>query len=558
MDQSPSQPRGPAPDSASPPLSEPGLGAASDVGSPVVGRDGSDGESARRPLRYELPSVLAEQERQSRRLLLLVVRSIFIVLLVSVTVLTIASEKDAFTEFGWSTVVGLIVSAAAIGVIVLVIDAMTPNKRLSTVVGVYVGICFGLIGAVAIGALIDIIADAWEIRGPVAEDRMEALIVSELASATAALRRETSMITSLVRDRALDAPGGTAPGIVPGAENGDPAGRSAPANERPTVAEQPLVSEPVGGGAAAAGIDAARRAGASGGAVGSRADPNRTSLYLGLTKVIIGIVLCYLSVSVVLTTKDDFRLVIPYVEFAKQVRGVRPLLVDTSALIDGRINDLGHTGFFDAPIIIPRFVIDELQMLADSGDRTKRSRGRRGLDLVAKLQANPFLDVTIDDPIVEGLSVDKMLIELAHTQKLRILTTDYNLKKVAQIHGVAVLNVNDLASTLKAAVAPGESVEVVVVKPGENPNQGVGYLPDGTMVVVEEASERIGETVAVTVTNSLQTSSGRMIFGRIEPPDPGSPASMARSATTQPRATDRPSAPVGRRDPHGTGRNPRR
>lgn len=409
----------------------------------------------RRPLRYDLPSVMAEQERQSRRLILLVIRSVFIVLLVTVTILTIASEKEAINDFGSGSMWGLILAATAVGVIVLVVDAMTPNKRLSTVVGAYIGICFGLIGAVAIGALIDIVADAWEIRAST----------------------ETS----------------------------------------------------------------------------------RIPLYLGLAKVVIGIVLCYLSVSVVLTTKDDFRLVIPYVEFSKQVRGVRPLLADTSALIDGRINDLGHTGFFDAPIIVPRFVIDELQALADSSDKLKRSRGRRGLDMVSKIQANPFLDVTIDDPIVEGLSVDKMLIELARSQKLRILTTDFNLKKVAQIHGVAVLNINDLANTLKTSVVPGETLEVALVKVGENPSQGVGYLPDGTMVVVEDAAELVGDSVTFVVTNSLQTSAGRMIFGKLDAPESGTAASMARAATHQPRVVERPAGERSTPRADGAhGRNPRR
>lgn len=496
---------------------------------PASAATGDDDQ--RRPLRYELPSVIAEQERQSRRLLLLVVRSVFIVLLVTITVLTIASEKDTVTDFGWSTVFGLILSAGAVGVIVLVIDTMTPNKRLSTVVGVYVGICFGLIGAVAIGALIDIIADAWEIGAPPAEDTREVLRAAELASATQLLRNE---VLALRRAAASAPPSDEAPSDTQ-PEGAPTDGTSSPNREPvgPSVSDfaSPLSMPP------------------------PVLEPSRTRLYLGLTKVVLGIILCYLSVSVVLTTKDDFRLVIPYVEFAKQVRGVRPLLLDTSALIDGRINDLGHTGFFDAPIIIPRFVIDELQTLADSSDRMKRSRGRRGLDMVSKVQANPYLDVTIDDPIVEGLSVDRMLIELAHDQKLRILTTDYNLKKVAQIHGVAVLNVNDLANTLKAAVAPGESVEVQIMKPGENPDQGVGYLPDGTMVVVEDSSNRIGETLSVTVTNSIQTSSGRMIFGKTEPPEPGSAENMARIATSQPRAVERPTA---RRDGPNSGRNPRR
>ncbi len=497
------------------------------------------GDPARRQLRYDLPSVLAEKERQSSRLLLLVVRSVFFVLLVTVTVLTIASERDSVSEFGFSTVFGLIVAATAVGVIVLVIDAMTPNKRLSTVVGVYIGVCFGLIGAVAIGALIDVIADAWEVDTRPVDDRTS-LRSSELLIAISAMQREAQALrrAATAVDRAIEPPASDATPPSEGAASESSGGaESTPFDLAASPADSlPLLPMTMPSP--------------------SRAEPSRAALYLGLTKVLIGIILCYLSVSVVLTTKDDFRLVIPYVEFAKQVRGVRPLLVDTSALIDGRINDLGQTGFFDAPIIVPRFVIDELQTLADSSDRLKRSRGRRGLDMVAKLQSNPYLDVTIDDPIVEGLSVDKMLIELARTQKLRILTTDYNLKKVAHIHGVAVLNVNDLANTLKAAVAPGEALEVQIVKVGENPSQGVGYLPDGTMVVIEEGAERIGETVSATVTNSLQTSAGRMIFAKTDPPEPGSVASMARVATAQPRAVDRPGSP--RRDGPSQGRNPRR
>lgn len=528
-------------DEAQKPASEsayPSSGGASAPGPDVQGEFDPLGDPARRQLRYDLPSVLAEKERQSSRLLLLVVRSVFFVLLVTVTVLTIASERDSVSEFGFSTVFGLIVAATAVGVIVLVIDAMTPNKRLSTVVGVYIGVCFGLIGAVAIGALIDVIADAWEVDTRPIDDRTS-LRSSELLIAISAMQREAQALrqAATAADRPIAPPtGGESPssgGGVPepevGAESSPTELAVSPPDSLPLL---PMAMPPQ-----------------------SRAEPSRAALYLGLTKVLIGIILCYLSVSVVLTTKDDFRLVIPYVEFAKQVRGVRPLLVDTSALIDGRINDLGQTGFFDAPIIVPRFVIDELQALADSSDRLKRSRGRRGLDMVAKLQSNPYLDVTIDDPIVEGLSVDKMLIELARTQKLRILTTDYNLKKVAHIHGVAVLNVNDLANTLKAAVAPGETLEVQIVKVGENPSQGVGYMPDGTMVVIEEGAERIGETVSATVTNSLQTSAGRMIFAKTDPPEPGSAASMARVATAQPRTVDRPGS---RRDGPSQGRNPRR
>jgi uncharacterized protein YacL len=216
----------------------------------------------------------------------------------------------------------------------------------------------------------------------------------------------------------------------------------------------------------------------------------------------------------VLTTKDDFRLVIPYVEFAKQVRGVRPLLVDTSVLIDGRVDMLGQTGFLDAPLIVPQFVLEELQALADSGDKLKRARGRRGLAMVSKLQANAFIDVSIDNADIPRKSVDHMLLQLAQDQNLRILTTDYNLNKVAQIHGVTVLNLNELSNALKSQAIPGETLTVEVVKHGEGATQGVGYLPDGTMVVIEGGRDHISQQVMAVVTSVLQTSAGRMVFGR--------------------------------------------
>ena len=385
--------------------------------------------------RYEPPSVVVQQQQATARLMLLVLRLLFLVLLVTVTVLTMTSQAQTINEFRWPTFIGLLLATTAIGTIVVVVDAMTPNKRLSSVVGIYLGICFGLIGAVALGGLIDVVAKAWELQeGP------------------------------------------------------------------------PL-------------------------------------LYLGLAKVIVGIVLCYLSVSVVMTTKDDFRLVIPYVEFSRQVRGIRPMLVDTSTLIDGRIDELGNSGFIDAPLLVPQFVLDELQALADSSDKQKRSRGRRGLDLVAKLLQNPFLDVTIDDFSAEGISVDAKLVTMAQRQDLRILTTDTNLKKVAQINGITVLNVNDLASMLKGTLVPGDRMLLELVKTGENPEQGVGYMPDGTMVVVQDAANRIGQTIETIVTNTLQTSSGRMIFARPEDvPEDSSPATPPQTQTQPQPGTLRDSA----------------
>jgi uncharacterized protein YacL len=216
---------------------------------------------------------------------------------------------------------------------------------------------------------------------------------------------------------------------------------------------------------------------------------------------------------------------------------VRPLLLDSSALIDGRVEGLGQTGFLAAPMVVPQFVLDELQTLADSGDKLKRGRGRRGLDIVSRLQASPHLDVSIDDSNVTGLSVDHKLLQMASDQNLRVLTTDYNLDKVAEIQGVPVLNINELAQSLKSQVVPGEAIAVDIVKRGESAQQGVGYLPDGTMVVVEEAADHIGGRIMAIVTNSLQTSAGRMIFGRVAGEDEapaGTVERMAAAATHQP------------------------
>ncbi len=230
-------------------------------------------------------------------------------------------------------------------------------------------------------------------------------------------------------------------------------------------------------------------------------------------KAAFGITLCYLGVSVVYSTQDEFRLIIPYVEFSKQLRGTRPLVLDTSAIIDGRILDVGLTGFLLAPVIIPRFVIEELQTLSDSSDKLKRNRGRRGLDMVRKLQNSPHIDLSMVDVQVPGLGVDQMLLEVAREYRAHLVTTDFNLNKVAAIDDVKVLNINDLANALRTAAVPGERLSIQIVKRGEGKNQGVGYLDDGTMVVVEHSSDLIGHRVECSVTSSIQTSAGRMIFG---------------------------------------------
>jgi uncharacterized protein YacL len=235
--------------------------------------------------------------------------------------------------------------------------------------------------------------------------------------------------------------------------------------------------------------------------------------------LILGMVLCYLCISLLLQTKDDFRFIIPYVEFVKEIKGLKPYVLDTSVIIDGRIADVVETKILDNQLIMPRFVISELQAVADSADRLRRSRGRRGLDILNRLSNNTDVDFKIYDrelPEFAGQPVDLKLVLLAKYLQGKIVTNDYNLNKVARLHGVGVINLNDLANALKPVVLPGETLEVRIVKHGEEAGQGVGYLDDGTMIVVEGGRDHINQTVRIAVTSVLQTSAGRMIFGRYE------------------------------------------
>ena len=422
---------------------------------------------------------LVDADARSHRILMTVLRSIFVVVLITVVVLTVASNRTSAIDFGYSTVIGLLIAAVALGLLVITVDALTPNKRLAWVVAIFVGTMLGLVGAVAVGSVIDLVANAWDLR-------------------------------------------------------------------------------------------------------------ESAAVYLGLGKVTIGIILVYLSVSVVLTTRDDFRLVIPYVEFARQVRGTRPLILDTSAIVDGRIDELARTGIVDAPVVVARFVVDELQALADSSDRAKRERGRRGLEMLQRLQANPWIDLQVEDLRTEERNVDRALVEAAKADRCRIVTTDSGLERVAQIHGVPCLNLNAVAGAMRPGQSAGEELRLAVVKRGESPHQGIGFLPDGTMVVVDHGAQLVGTTASVVVTNTVQTSSGRLVFARPtertagdEGPDEGSAADagagtdapaaegpvheptdgesaasrMARAATGQPRTPPR----LGQ-DPrdHRNRRNPRR
>jgi uncharacterized protein YacL len=199
-------------------------------------------------------------------------------------------------------------------------------------------------------------------------------------------------------------------------------------------------------------------------------------------------------------------------------------ILDTSVIIDGRIADICETGFLDGTLVVPQFVLKELQLVADSADSLKRNRGRRGLDILQKIQKMVGLDVMISDiDFPEVREVDLKLIELARTLQGKIVTNDFNLNKVAQLRGVAVLNINELANSLKPVVLPGEIMKVFILKEGKEYNQGVAYLDDGTMVVVDNARKLIGRTIDVVVTSVLQTTAGKMIFGRFVDSSLGAP-----------------------------------
>lgn len=207
-------------------------------------------------------------------------------------------------------------------------------------------------------------------------------------------------------------------------------------------------------------------------------------------------------------------------------------VLDTSVIIDGRIADICETGFIDGALVIPQFVLKELQLVADSADALKRNRGRRGLDILQKIQKMAGVEVVISDvDFPEVREVDLKLIELARTLQGKIVTNDFNLNKVAQLRGVEVLNINQLANSLKPVVLPGEIMKVFILKEGKEYNQGVAYLDDGTMVVVDNARKMISKTIDVVVTSVLQTTAGKMIFGRyIEAaPQGGSQAGSASS-----------------------------
>lgn len=203
-------------------------------------------------------------------------------------------------------------------------------------------------------------------------------------------------------------------------------------------------------------------------------------------------------------------------EEIKRLRDLKakPVVLDTSAIIDGRILDIAKIGFFDAPFIIPQFILDELQKIADSSNALKRNRGRRGLEILEEAKKESGMKIEVKEYSSREKDVDKRLVFLAKKIGGKIATVDFNLNKVASVSGVAVLNVNELANAVKTAVIPGENLKIKVIQEGKEPHQGVGYLEDGTMIVVEQGRDLIGQTAEVEVSRILQTAAGKMIFAQ--------------------------------------------
>lgn len=232
----------------------------------------------------------------------------------------------------------------------------------------------------------------------------------------------------------------------------------------------------------------------------------------------------YLGIKVALKSKDDLFNIVKIGKLApsikeksskKEVKAIPPKILDTSVIIDGRIADICKTGFIEGKLIIPKFVLDELQHIADSSDDLKRVRGRRGLDILSIIQKELDIEVEISEARFDDIAeVDSKLLKLGQVLNGKVVTNDYNLNKVAQVQGVEVLNINELANAIKPVAIPGEEMVVQVVKEGKENSQGIAYLDDGTMIVVDGGKRHIGETIRVLVTSVLQTPAGRMIFGK--------------------------------------------
>ncbi len=242
------------------------------------------------------------------------------------------------------------------------------------------------------------------------------------------------------------------------------------------------------------------------------ADPNLRVFLIATLVLLFG----FMGISLGLSQASKWESLIKAVQKRSAHMG-SPKVVDTSVIIDGRIADICDTGFLDGTLIIPRFVLRELQNIADSPDVLRRAKGRRGLDILKAMQDKPdkVYIMVVEDDYPDLREVDAKLLRLSRQYSAKIITNDYNLNKVAQIEGVSVLNINDLANAIKPAVLPDEQMQVKIIKEGKEAFQGVGYLDDGTMVVIDGGKDHIGRTVSVVVTSVLQTAAGRMIFGKL-------------------------------------------
>ena len=239
--------------------------------------------------------------------------------------------------------------------------------------------------------------------------------------------------------------------------------------------------------------------------------------------LLLGIIAIYFGVAITLSMKEELYFFFPGLARAPEAAGkdnpgsAAPKLLDTNVIIDGRIADIARAGFVEGNILVPDFVLEELHLIADSSDTLRRNRGRRGLDILNGMQQESGLNIRVlsdyETTFRNTDPVDARLVQLAKEVRGMIVTNDFNLNKVAQLQGIRVLNVNELANAVKPVVLPGEEMSVTIVREGKEPEQGVAYLDDGTMVVIERGKDRIGETIPITVTSVLQTVAGKMIFG---------------------------------------------
>jgi uncharacterized protein YacL len=242
-----------------------------------------------------------------------------------------------------------------------------------------------------------------------------------------------------------------------------------------------------------------------------------SSASLSMIRVVLTLIFCYLGMVIGLRGKDEFNIIIPYVRLRRQDQSEELTLLDTSAIIDGRILDICKTKFLENKMVVPKFVLKELQQIADSTDPIKRQRGRRGLEILHILQKEMAQDIMLhEEELPDVPEVDAKLVKLAKILEAKILTVDFNLNRVASLQGIKILNINELANALKPMVFPGEEMHIKLLKEGKEHNQAVGYLDDGTMVVVEEGRRLIGQEARVVVTSVLQTQAGRMIFTRLD------------------------------------------